>query len=130
MPRVLGGALFFSVWLVGSLEGQWLLQKAAASCKPRDRFAGAKPQDSGPAQNLCVLYTRMGSVASRFAYFNDVSKFIFAQELPPEAAQLLSAVVTAADDASHDFAETTLRNRGVNVRFFKDMDEAPKWLGA
>jgi hypothetical protein len=38
------------------------------------------------------------------------------------------AVVTSADDHSHDFIETVSKNSGLNVRLFKDYDKAVEYL--
>jgi hypothetical protein len=58
------------------------------------------------------------------------SKYDFAKDLDsfaiPRAFRY--AAVTAPDDGSHDVAEIILQNRGYQVRFFKDMDEARGWL--
>ncbi len=40
------------------------------------------------------------------------------------------AAVVASTDSSFDFAQTTTRNRGFNVKLFKDIDEARAWLSA
>lgn len=39
-----------------------------------------------------------------------------------------SAILVSETDQSHDFAETTLRNAGYNVRIFTDESSAVKWL--
>jgi hypothetical protein len=58
------------------------------------------------------------------------SKYDFATNLEAFAIprSFRYAVVTDPDDASHDFAETVIRNRGYQIRFFKHMDEAQGWL--
>jgi hypothetical protein len=39
-----------------------------------------------------------------------------------------AAILTDVDDNSHDFAETVLRNAGINVRKFTDEAAAIRWL--
>ncbi len=44
------------------------------------------------------------------------------------ASKFRRATVIAREDADATFAETVLINAGQNSRFFKDIDEARKWL--
>jgi hypothetical protein len=40
------------------------------------------------------------------------------------------ALLTAADDSSHDFIEVVMRNTGFNARIFKTEEQAIEWLEA
>jgi hypothetical protein len=107
---------FLRVTTTGSISIE-LVRQWSVDVEARSRATGVRRYlfDVRSAKNACSA----------------IESYMFAYK---EAAALnlsrvvRSAILVGADDKSHDFVETTMRNAGFNVRLFSDEATAIAWL--